>query len=160
MTHLGQDHTFHLLSPPIEEGAPGAWIDGVPGERVCIRVDSRTVEGSYTVIESIVQPMIGPPIHRHIGDEIFHVLEGCLTFQCDANKFEAPAGSIVTVPAGMPHGWFNFGPAPARMIATFIPGGLEEMFLGLSQVAPEDILAYAARHNIDVLGPPIGAAAS
>lgn len=140
----------------VSSSMTGAWFDSIPGELFRIRVDSRTVGGRYSVIESIAQPLTGPPLHRHRQDEVFHVLEGCLAFQCNDERFEAPAGTIVVAPAGMPHCWFNFGPVPARMTASFTPGGIEEMFLNLAKVAPRDLGAFAARYEIDVLGPPLG----
>ena len=144
---------LHSISP--DEADTTAWFDAVPGERVRIRVDSRTVGGCCTVIESIAQPLTGPPLHRHREDEIFHVLEGCLTFQCGLERFEAPTGTIVHISAGTAHTWSNFGDEPARMLVSFIPGGLEELFLNLGDVLPEDLVAYAEQHHIDVLGPPL-----
>ena len=158
MAQFGQQAASHIGSS-IRHVRPGDWFDAVPGERVRIRVDSRTVGAAYTIIESVAQAMVGPPLHRHREDEVFHILEGCLAFQCGTERFDAPAGSIVVAPADTPHCWFNFGPEPARMVVTFAPGGQEEVFLGLMHVAAEDLAIYAARHDIDVLGPPLGVAA-
>ena len=55
--------------------------------------------------------MVGPPRYRHHEDEILHILEGCLAFQCGTEQFDAAAGSIIVAPAGTPHCWFNFGPS-------------------------------------------------
>jgi mannose-6-phosphate isomerase-like protein (cupin superfamily) len=158
MANFGEQAASHVRDP-MPDGTPGNWFDAVPGERVRIRVDSRTVAGAaYTIIESVAQAMVGPPLHRHREDEIFYIVEGCLAFQCGTERFDAPAGSIIVAPAGTPHCWFNFGPEPARMVVTFAPGGQEEVFLGLADVASTDLPAYAALHDIDVLGPPLGVA--
>lgn len=107
------------------------------------------------MIESIAPPLTGPPLHRHREDEIFHVLEGCLAFQCGLERFDALAGTIVHIPGGTAHAWSNFGDEPARMLVSFVPGGLEELFLNLGNVPAEDLVAYAKRHHIEVLGPPL-----
>ena len=136
---------------------PGEWFDGPPGERMRIRVHSQTVGGRLTVIESVAHAMVGPPLHRHPQDEVFLVMEGCLTFQRGTERVVAPVGAVVVVRGGTPHAWFNHGPHPARMMVSFAPGGVEEVFLGLAGVAQADLAAYAARHGMEVLGPPLPA---
>jgi quercetin dioxygenase-like cupin family protein len=134
---------------------PGDWFDGLPGERMRIRVHSRTVGGRLTMIESCAQPMAGPPLHRHPQDEVFSVMFGCLTFQFGTKRVIAPSGTIVIARAGTPHAWCNFGRLPARMMVSFTPGGVEEVLQGLASVAPTDLAAYATQHEMDVLGPPL-----
>jgi quercetin dioxygenase-like cupin family protein len=134
---------------------PGGWFDGLAGERMRIRVDSQTIGGRVSVIESIAAPMSGPPLHRHPQDEVFLVMEGSLTFQCGSERVVAAAGTVVVARAGIVHAWFNFGPLPARMMVSFTPGGVEEVFLNLAGVPFAELGAYAARHGMEVLGPPL-----
>ncbi|WP_159717821.1 cupin domain-containing protein [Geminicoccus flavidas] len=49
-------------------------------------------------------------IHRS-DDEAWHVLEGSLRFRCLDREFDAPAGTTVFVPAGLPHTYRVMGPS-------------------------------------------------
>lgn len=63
----------------------------------------------------------GPPyLHVHYSDdEAWHVLEGTLTFRFADEEVEAPAGTTVFVPAGVPHTYFEaHGIAKYLMILT------------------------------------------
>jgi mannose-6-phosphate isomerase-like protein (cupin superfamily) len=47
-------------------------------------------------------------LHVHYADdEAWHVLEGTLTFRFRDGQVEAPAGTTVFVPAGVPHSYFE-----------------------------------------------------
>ena len=47
-------------------------------------------------------------LHVHYADdEAWHVLEGTLTFRFADKQVEAPAGTTVFVPAGVPHSYFD-----------------------------------------------------
>jgi len=45
-------------------------------------------------------------VHHH-DDEAWHVLDGTLTFRFNDQQVEAPAGTTVYVPAGVPHSYFD-----------------------------------------------------
>lgn len=133
-----------------------AWFNGAaPGEILRIRVRSDEVSGRCTIIESIVQPMVGPPLHTHLEDEIFSILEGTLTFEAAGKRIEAGPGTIVTIPAGVQHAWRNFSDEPVRFLATFTPGGIEELFELLQFTPPQFLAEVAARYGSIILGPPI-----
>jgi uncharacterized protein YjlB len=56
---------------------------------------------------------------HHADDEAWHVLEGTLTFRFRDKQVEAPAGTTVFVPAGVPHAYFeSHGPARYLIILT------------------------------------------
>jgi quercetin dioxygenase-like cupin family protein len=59
-------------------------------------------------------------LHVHYADdEAWHVLEGTLTFRFVDRQIDAPAGTTVFVPAGVPHTYFEAaGPARYLMILT------------------------------------------
>ena len=47
-------------------------------------------------------------LHVHYADdEAWHVLEGTLTFRFNEKQVNAPAGTTVFVPAGVPHSYFD-----------------------------------------------------
>src|SRR5262245_19715430 len=56
-------------------------------------------------------------LHIHYqDDEVWHVLEGTLTFRFVDRQVEAPAGTTVFVPAGVPHTYFVTGEATRYLI--------------------------------------------
>ena len=59
-------------------------------------------------------------LHVHYqDDEAWHVLEGTLTFRFRDRQVEAPAGTTVFVPAGVPHAYFeSHGPTRYLIILT------------------------------------------
>jgi mannose-6-phosphate isomerase-like protein (cupin superfamily) len=131
------------------------WFDAMPGERLRIRVHSSAVEGRYTILEGEAQPLAGVPRHTHCEDETFLILDGVLTFEVLGERMEAGVGSIVVVPGGVPHAWRNFGDVPARSVATFSPGGIEDLILQVAGLSPEAVVDLAARYGTIVVGPPL-----
>ncbi len=129
------------------------WTEAIPGEILRVRIHSRDVGGRYAMLESISQPMAGAPLHAHVEDEVFHVLNGVLTFEIGSKRLEAGPGSIIVVPAGTVHAWRNFGNKPARCMVTFTPGGIEELFLRLKDTPPEGLATLAARYGSIITGP-------
>lgn len=60
-------------------------------------------------------------LHAHYADdEAWHVLEGTLTFRFHEKQVNAPAGTTVFVPAGVPHYYFD-GHGMARYLIIMTP---------------------------------------
>jgi mannose-6-phosphate isomerase-like protein (cupin superfamily) len=56
---------------------------------------------------------------HHADDEAWHVLEGTLTFRFRDKQVQAPPGTTVFVPAGVPHDYAEFhGPTRYLIILT------------------------------------------
>ena len=56
---------------------------------------------------------------HHSDDEAWHVLEGVLTFRFKDKVVEAPAGTTIFVPAGVPHSYYEaHGPTRYLIILT------------------------------------------
>src|SRR5271168_3516739 len=91
------------------------WFEAIPGEQLCIRVHGTQVNGRYAIMENIAAPGTATPMHFHAEDEIFHILEGTVTFSIDGDVFNASVGSIVVIPAGAHHAWRNRSNSPIRM---------------------------------------------
>jgi mannose-6-phosphate isomerase-like protein (cupin superfamily) len=142
--------------PVVSRTDKDGWFNAIPGETLKIRIPGSATGGAYAILESVVEPGYGPPLHFHREDEIFEVLEGVMTFQVVDGRFEASPGTIVSVPAGVHHAWFNFGSAPVRMIVTFAPGGIEALFPQLGGMAPADIAKLAERYGTVIVGAPLG----
>ena len=116
-----------ITAPRDDKREPTEWLQWLPGERVAIRVASDITHGSYTMVEVEAGPRSGPPLHVHQNeDEHFIVLEGVVHIVCGERSVDVPAGMTLTVPRGVPHAWANLSDAPARMLAIFSPGGIED----------------------------------
>ena len=85
--------------------------DGTPGTRVA-------ADGNSFVIREWRGS--GPAtLHvHHEDDEAWHVLEGTLHFRFSDRELDAPAGSTVFVPAGVPH---TFQARDARYLIIMTP---------------------------------------
>jgi quercetin dioxygenase-like cupin family protein len=69
-----------------------------------IKVRTETTNGTITAVEVEVPPTHGPPLHRHTReDELWYLLAGHLRVQLDERLLEAPTGSLVFIPRGVPH---------------------------------------------------------
>jgi quercetin dioxygenase-like cupin family protein len=119
---------------------------------------------------------VGAHVHTR-GEELFYVLEGTLdmlafepvdrtphdwhTWVCaDGRRFmRGGIGSLMHVPAGVPHAFGNLSDQPARMLFQAAPDGHEDYFVELAALlrasnGKPDLAAVAeirARHDIHQL---------
>jgi len=69
------------------------------------------------------------PGHRHERyEETILVLEGVLDLEIGGEHLTAEPGMWLRAPAGVRHAYANRGAAAARMLVTFTPGGIEDLF--------------------------------
>ena len=77
------------------------WFLGV---LATVKASAETTGGRVAVIEHRAPQGSGSPLHLHRNeDEWFYVTEGVLTFWIGGRVVEAPAGSFVYGPRGVPH---------------------------------------------------------
>lgn len=95
-----------------------------------------TAEGAWTV----------PHLHRGF-EESFYVLDGRFTFTVGEEAVEATQGTYILVPRGTAH-TITAAPGGGRFLTLMVPGGLEEMFIELGEMAPNAIRDPAARAAI------------
>lgn len=132
------------------------WFETIPGERMALRIHSRDVGGAFTIIEARVPAMSGPPAHLHkYRDEIFEVLEGRFLFQCADDTFAVSPGTTVVVPRGVAHTWANISPSPARLLFSFVPGGIDDLFEEIGKTPPDCWAELSQRHDTWIVGPPL-----
>ncbi|MFY1668384.1 cupin domain-containing protein [Plantactinospora sp. WMMB334] len=137
------------------------------GSLVTVKADSAETGDRVTVVEFVNPPGFAPPLHRHLAeDEMFYVLSGTVEFRCDGEVFPAGPGDFVLLPAGLAH-TFLVGPdEPLRTLQITAPSGFERFAADVGEPArerrlpdpgPVDPAALghaAARHGIELLGPP------
>ena len=132
------------------------WFDTTPGERMAVRIHSKDVGGAFTIIEAHVPPLSGPPLHYHEErEEIFEVLDGKFRFHCAGDEFDVAPGSSVALPRRSVHSWVNLGARPARLLFTFVPGGLDDFFPQIAETPPDGWLALGRRHDTHIVGGPL-----
>ena len=100
------------------------------GSLVTIIVPSTATGGRFAVIEHVIPPSSGPPLHTHTGYEYLHIIEG--TFDTWIHDPDTPIpsapGSTILVPPGVPHTTRNVGARAGRMLSIYAPGGDEDFF--------------------------------
>ena len=115
-------------------------------------------EGTFA-FETLDPPGTFVPPHIHpTQDEFIYVFEGDLEVELDGRRQAAPAGSLVKMPRGIPHGYFNTSDAPTRCLFWVTPAGrLKELFDLLHEMTdPEEVVRVSAEHDVEFLPPPDG----
>jgi mannose-6-phosphate isomerase-like protein (cupin superfamily) len=60
-------------------------------------------------------------MHTHVVDQIFYILSGTMSLEIDGQQYEAPPGTLVVFPAGVPHRNWNGGTEPTVHLAFNTP---------------------------------------
>jgi quercetin dioxygenase-like cupin family protein len=105
----------------------------VMSDLITFRVTTAQSGGRLTVVEVEAPPGGGPPpMHTHVPDELFHVIEGDVTLyvgQPDApSRTRLAVGESAHVGGGVPHTFRNAGHRPAKVLLVFSPGEPMERF--------------------------------
>lgn len=121
--------------------------------------------GSVTFMEITSKPAAGPPLHVHEEvDEAFYVIEGHYRFRVGDEVVDAPAGTLVYGPRGVPHQFENIAQDTSRMLVVSTPGGVERFFEDLGEATGggtrrpdfQRMAEVAAKHKVTNVGPPPG----
>jgi quercetin dioxygenase-like cupin family protein len=139
----------------------GTMIRNPVGGDVTFKVRAPETGGTMTVLETLVAPGDGPPLHVHSSEEeILYVLEGDVRFRLGEEERRLSPGGVVFVARGTPHCFQNAGTTPARMLVVFTPSGMERFFEAIAEAGRTDRAAFADAGGLagmDVVGPPLGA---
>jgi quercetin dioxygenase-like cupin family protein len=152
-----QEHRAFVSAAEVDEA-----LDTPIGALITFVARAEQTGGALTAFESAAAPGEGPPFHRHLReDETIYVLRGTLRVRLAEDVHEAPAGSFVFMPHGVPHAWQNVSEEPARLLVLFTPAakGLERFFERAAEL-PDDTRAgafgtFAGDAGMEVLGPPL-----
>jgi quercetin dioxygenase-like cupin family protein len=139
------------------------FIDGL----VRIHVSGEETDGQYSVLENNVPHGDMPPLHiHHEEDEVFHVLDGEVTFFLPGREVPLTTGRTFLAPRGIPH-TFRVESARARLLVYCTPARFDGFVRAVSERAPveelpprgrpldpEAFAATAADYGIEILGPP------
>ncbi|MFE5401255.1 cupin domain-containing protein [Streptomyces sp. NPDC056580] len=91
--------------------------------------------GLYSFYQITTQPGSGPPLHVHeSADEAFYVSQGTYEFEVGGVTETIGEGTVIYGPRGVPHRFLNVGDEPGRLLVIATPGGVENFFIGLSEL--------------------------
>ena len=117
--------------------------------------DGRTTDHRLGLGEITLAPHTdGPLQHRHARhDEGFYVVAGTARFTVGDKAYDAPAGTLVMVPSGVPHTFANPGDQPVVLLNTFTPDlyvqyfrDLRDMIAGGRELTPAATIAVMSRY--------------
>lgn len=121
-------HSYHL---------PGAgeslWV---LGDLYTFKVTGKQTNGAVTIIDQVIQPQGGPPLHLHQKeDESFYILDGSFLFTSGDSELVCETGAFVHIPRGTRHTFKNIADTPGRLLVTITPAGLEAFFYTIGSPA-------------------------
>ncbi|APR78898.1 Hypothetical protein A7982_04245 [Minicystis rosea] len=100
--------------------------------RAVFFADGDETNDRYSISEWWLEPRtLGPGVHSHPDDHIFCVLTGTLTLFLDGERTDAPRGSYILIPGGVPHTFENHGSEECGFISINTPGGFERKVPGI-----------------------------
>lgn len=87
-----------------------------------VKAGERQTTNGAAVLEYVTRKGEEPEAHTHpTEDEMFYVLEGRLSFKCDAQRFEVEPGGFAFLPHGVEHGYTIRSDGPVRLLVITAP---------------------------------------
>lgn len=151
-------HASRILTPAITTPDTQQTVTFL-GELYHLRVTGEDTGGEFAVIETRGSRGHGSPMHVHrVASETFVVLDGELRVVVDGAEHRAGAGSAAVLPAGRPHG-FVVTSDSARYLTLHHGPGFADFLTDAGDAVdakpdPALLSEVAARHGIDIVGPP------
>lgn len=96
--------------------------------------------GALGMVEYVAPPATQPPppLMTHTREDCtIWVLAGTLYVRLADREVMVPAGGTVTVKRGTPYSWWTRTHAPLRLLLVFSPGGVEQFFAEVLEIARE-----------------------
>jgi mannose-6-phosphate isomerase-like protein (cupin superfamily) len=130
-----------------------------------VHVDGDEARGAFDLVEIEGREGDMPPLHvHHENDEVFYVLDGRLSLHMPGRSVELEPGDAFFAPRGIPHVYRVESPT-ARWLGVGAPAGFADFVREASDEPAADgfpdrepdvarVAAVAARHGIELLGPP------
>ena len=111
----------------------------IPGGGVVFKISGEDTDGLVSVVEHPIAPGALAPPHIHTNeDEYSYILEGQVGVRVGEQEFTVGPGTYVLKPRGVPHTFWNAGPAPARLMEIICPAGLERYFAEMVTLIPAE----------------------
>jgi quercetin dioxygenase-like cupin family protein len=160
---MSTDDVVRPYRIPAGEGISTAWFKT---GRVVVKAGHAETGGGFSQFETDDPYGTATALHVHRDeDETFYVLEGEVTLQIGESRFELRAGDFAFAPRNVPHA-YAVRSETARMLVTYCPGGLEELFVEIGatgetpqptdgQPAPEELARLFGERGVEIVGPPL-----
>jgi len=117
------------------------------GAKFTIKVLTSETNGSYTVMDIIHPPNLGPALHVHPkGSETFYIVEGNYEFILDGQSIIGRPGDVIFVPKEVPHK-FIVGDKGGHAVV-ISPPDLEFYFFKVSELLGKDEVSYEIESSI------------
>ena len=95
-------------------------------DHIFVKLSSAETGGALTLIQDNLKAGFNLGMHLHnTHSESFFILEGEVEFETGSTSFTAKKGSVVHLPAGIPHAAKST--TGGRMLMFYAPGGFDEM---------------------------------
>ncbi len=128
--------------------------------------ESSKTDGAFSLIHLTHQYGEATPLHiHHNQDEAFFVLNGDVRGICGDTEWEASGGAFIWLPRGLAHAFQAVSELPLELLVMSIPGGFDAFVaeagtpVGSVTEAPDQdpvaLIEIAARHGMEILGPPV-----
>jgi mannose-6-phosphate isomerase-like protein (cupin superfamily) len=89
------------------------------------KADEAETDFKYSISEWWLEPNTkGPGAHSHPEDDVFFVIEGCMSILVGDKWVDASVGSFVLIPGGVTHDFENRSTSKAGLL-NFSPGPFE-----------------------------------
>ena len=112
-----------------------------------IKVITSETNGSYTILDVLHPPKLGPALHIHPkGSETFYIVEGDYEFILDGKSVTGKPGNIIFVPKETPHR-FLVGHKGGHAIV-ISPPELEFYFFKVSELLDKGKVSYETESSI------------
>jgi mannose-6-phosphate isomerase-like protein (cupin superfamily) len=102
--------------------------------KAVFKADGDETLAQYSISEWWLEPYTrGPGPHSHEEDDVFFVIEGTMSFFLGEAWIDAPKGSLVIAPGGMPHDFENRTAERAGVLNVSVPGDFEPAMEGIAE---------------------------
>jgi len=109
--------------PYLVQGAsvdgPGSEAPGITNHWLLTSADNSEHAAIY--LTCLEPGATGTTTHIHAFHELYYVTEGTLSAQIALERYDARAGSLVSIPAGVPHRLWNSTGYPERHVTILVP---------------------------------------
>jgi mannose-6-phosphate isomerase-like protein (cupin superfamily) len=140
------------------------------GATLLVRAQGSQTGNGVAVLDWTFPAGCGYPMHiHHREDELLYILEGTLILVLGTVRSEVQPGTFIYGPRNVPHGFRAPDAGPVRLIETFLPSGLEQIFIENSQpntdqgraaaaaaaaaASPDVLVKQSAKYGVEIVGP-------
>ncbi|MFD2078149.1 cupin domain-containing protein [Actinopolymorpha cephalotaxi] len=160
MTYVSGAFSRPVVTDPDSQSAV-SFLGGL----VRMRATAPDTDGAFAILEHEGERGYMSPLHLHDADEeTFLVLDGTLRVEVGERVLSVGSGGLTLLPRGLAHGFVVTSPQ-ARFLTLHTPAGFDR-FVAEVGASPQDsatkpppdpaeLTRIAARHGIQIVGPPL-----